>query len=349
MAFWDSLLQAGTTLLGGALGGVSGANRNNAVNTTTQDPWKVQQPYLLAGFQGAKNNYQNAMQTPYYTGDLYATMNPMQRSAIEGTNAFATGAASDAASGLLNTSTGMLNPASTGMMDAGQGLLSSSMMDPTQANIASAGAYADNPYLSGAIDAASRDVTRKLTEQVLPGINRIGSATGNTNSSRTGIAEGLALRGAQDRIGDISATMRGDAYNRGMQTAEAARQANMQGMQSAGGLFNQAMDNASRGTAAGLAAGYGNLDAVARAGGMLQADQQGVLDAALQAYMNKQTQPSDWLNNYMTAIKGSYGGTTTERASNGQPSWLNATQGILGGMGSANSLYNNFKNIFSNQ
>lgn len=348
MAFWDSLLQAGTTLLGGALGGASRVSAQNAAQTTTQDPWKVQQPYLLAGFQGAKNNYQNAMENPYYTGALYAGLDPMQRQAVEGTSAFATGAASDASNALLNTSTGMLNPASTGMMNAGNSLLSSSMADPTQANIASAGAYADNPYLSGAIDAASRDVTRNLTEQVLPGINRLGSATGNTNSSRTGIAEGLALRGAQDRIGDISATMRGDAYNRGMQTAEAARQANMQGMQSAGGLFNNAMDNASRGTAAGLAAGYGNLDALSRAGGALQADQQGQLDAALQAYLNKNQMPSDWLNNYMTAIKGSYGSTTTERATNGQPTWLNAAQGILGGMGSANSLYNNFKNIFSN-
>lgn len=348
MSFWDSLLSAGTTLLGGALGGISNSNKNNASQTTTQDPWKAQQPYLLAGFQGATNNYLDAMKNPYYTGDLYAGLDPMQRQAIEGTNAFATGAASNASNALLNTSTSMLNPASQGMMNAGSGLLSSAMMDPTQGNIASAGAYSDNPYLSGAIDAASRDVTRNLTEQVLPGINRIGSATGNTNSSRTGIAEGLALRGAQDRVGDIAATMRGDAWNRGLQTAEAARQANMQGMQSAGGLFNQAMDNASRGTAAGLAAGYGNLDAIARAGGMLQANDQGELDAGLQAYLNRQQMPSDWLNNYMTAVKGSYGSTTTDTSNNGQPTWLNAAQGILGGMGSANSLYNNFKNIFSN-
>lgn len=348
MALWDSLLQAGTSLLGGALSGISTANASKATQTTTQDPWKVQQPYLLAGFQGASNNYQDAMKNPYYTGDLYAGLDPMQRQAIQGTQAFATGQGADASNALLNTSMGMLNPSSQGMLNAGSGLLNMAMSDPTQANTMAAGAYADNPYLNGAIDAASRDVTRNLTEQVLPGINRLGSATGNTNSSRTGIAEGLALRGAQDRVGDIAATMRGDAWNRGLQTAEAARQANMQGMQSAGSLYGSAMDNANRGTAAGLTAGFGNLDYLSRAGGMLQANQQGQLDAALKAYTNQQQMPSQWLNNYMTAIKGNYGNTTTESSNNGNPTWLNAAQGFLGGLSGTNSIYNNFKSIFGN-
>lgn len=348
MAFWDSLLNAGTSLLGGLLGGTSTSNQNNATATSTQDPWKVQQPYLLAGFQGATNAYTDAMKNPKYTGELYAGLDPMQRQAVQGTSAFATGAANNASNAMLNTSTGMLNPASQGFMNAGSGLLNAAMSDPTQGNISAAGAYADNPYLSGAIDAASRDVSRNLTEQVLPGINRVAAGTGNTNSSRTGIAEGLALRGAQDRIGDISATMRGDAYNRGLQMSEAARQANMQGMQSAGSLFNSGLDNAMRGSAAGLTAGYGNLDALAKAGGVMQGDQQNQLNAALQKYQMGQTQPFDLLDRYMNAIKGQYGSTTTKSANNGQPDWLNFTQGFLGGAGSGSSLYNNFKDIFSN-
>lgn len=347
MAFWDSLLQLGTGLLGGALGGASKAYTNNATTTTNQDPWAVQQPYLLAGFQDAANNYKSASANPYYTGDLYAGLDPMQRQAVSGTQAFSQGQGADAANAALGTSTAMFNPASQGMLNAGQGLLTASMNAPTQANIEAAGAYANNPFLNGAIDAASRDVTRNLTENVLPQVNRVAAGTGNTNSTRTGIAEGLALRGAQDRIGDIASTMRGDAWNNGLKTAEAARQANMQGFSQAGGLYNSALDNALRGAAAGQTMGYNNLDALSKAGGVMQGDAQNQLNAAYQAYMNKQTQPSDWLNNYMTAIKGNYGGSTVNSANNGQPTWLNAAQGALGGMSSGLSLYNNFKDIFS--
>lgn len=347
MAFWDSLLQIGSGLVGGLLGSAGGANTNNATTTATQDPWSVQQPYLLAGFQGGANAYNNAMQNPVYQGQLYAGLDPLQLQAVQGTANFANGIGANAANSTLNASTGMMNPASQGMLNAGQGLMQASSVAPTQANIEAAGAYSNNPFLNGAIDAASRDVTRNLTENVLPSINRAGSATGNTNSSRTGMAEGIALRGAQDRIGDISATMRGDAWNRGLQTAEAARQANMQGMSSAGSLYGNAMDSALRGAAAGTTMGYNNLDALSKAGGVLQGDAQSQINANYQNWMNQQTQPFDWLDRYMTAVKGNYGGTTVNGSNNGNPTWLNALQGGLGGASSGLSLYNNFKDIFS--
>lgn len=347
MAFWDSLLQIGSGLVGGLLGGAGGATKNSATTTSTQDPWKAQQPYLLAGFQGGANAYQDAMSNPVYQGQLYAGLDPLQRQAVQGTANFANGMGADAANSTLSASMGMMNPSSQGMLNAGQGLIQASSVAPTQANIENAGAYANNPFLNGAIDAASRDVTRNLTENVLPSINRAGSATGNTNSSRTGMAEGIALRGAQDRIGDIASTMRGDAWNRGLQTAEAARQANMQGMSSAGSLYGSAMDNALRGAAAGSTMGFNNLDALAKAGGVLQGDQQSQLNANYQNYINQQTQPFDWLDRYMTAVKGNYGGTTVNGSNNGSPTWLNALQGGLGGASSGLSLYNNFKDIFS--
>jgi hypothetical protein len=75
--------------------------------------------------------------------------------------------------------------------------------DPTKANIAAAGQYADNPYLDGQIDAASRDVTRNLYENQLPGLNEAATDSGNMNSSRAGVAEGIMKRGAADQIGDI--------------------------------------------------------------------------------------------------------------------------------------------------
>src|SRR3546814_1157695 len=90
----------------------------------------------------------------------------------------------------------------------------------TTANSKAAQQYADNPHVQGMIDANSRDVVRNLNEETLPGIDRQATATGGINSSRAGVAAGIAQRGAEDRIADISSTIRGDAYNRGLSLAQ---------------------------------------------------------------------------------------------------------------------------------
>jgi len=76
--------------------------------------------------------------------------------------------------------------------------------------------YMNNDVLDGQIDAASRDVTRNLNENQLTGIQSEAARGMNSGSSRTGIAMGVAQRGAQDAIYDISANMRGNAYNQGV-------------------------------------------------------------------------------------------------------------------------------------
>jgi hypothetical protein len=88
--------------------------------------------------------------------------------------------------------------------------------DPTGLTIGRAGAYADNPYMDGMVDAASRDIKRNLYENELPTLNMQATATGNLNSSRAGAAEAIATRGAADRVGDISAQLRGGAYQSGL-------------------------------------------------------------------------------------------------------------------------------------
>jgi len=75
---------------------------------------------------------------------------------------------------------------------------------------------ADNPYMSGMIDAASRDVTRNLYENQMPGIAASSAGAGQAGSSRRGAAEAIASRGAADRIGDIASNLRGAAYGQAL-------------------------------------------------------------------------------------------------------------------------------------
>jgi hypothetical protein len=82
-----------------------------------------------------------------------------------------------------------------------------------------AGAVANNPYLNAQIDAASRDVVRNLNENELTGNASMAAGTGNSGSSRRAVMDAVAQRGAADRVADISATMRGNAYGLGVGTA----------------------------------------------------------------------------------------------------------------------------------
>ena len=83
-------------------------------------------------------------------------------------------------------------------------------------NMGDVGGMINNNILSGQIDAASRDVVRNLEENQLTGISSQAAGTGNSGSSRAGVMAGIAARGAGDRIGDISAQMRGQAYNQAL-------------------------------------------------------------------------------------------------------------------------------------
>jgi hypothetical protein len=73
-----------------------------------------------------------------------------------------------------------------------------------------------NPYLNGQIDAASRDVTRNLYENDLTGNAGMAAGTGNSGSSRRAVMDAIAMRGAGDRVADISSNLRGQAYNTGL-------------------------------------------------------------------------------------------------------------------------------------
>tara|TARA_R110002153_G_scaffold57817_6_gene158824 strand:+ start:4632 stop:5693 length:1062 start_codon:yes stop_codon:yes gene_type:complete len=103
--------------------------------------------------------------------------------------------------------------------------------------------YINNDVLQGQIDASTRDVGRVLNEQTLTGIQSSAAGTGNSGSSRAGIMAGVAVRGAQDRAGDIAANMRGQAYNNALnlESGRASQNAgfNQQTNLANSGAFNQ--------------------------------------------------------------------------------------------------------------
>lgn len=285
----------------------------------TSTPWGPQADQLKSAFGDAQGLYDQQKGTPFYSGDLYAGMNPLTDQGIQANNGYATGAGAQAAGNVLGSGQGMLGQGQNAASSYGQ-LQGMASQDPTHANITDAGAYANNPFLNSQIDAASRDVMRNLTENQIPGLNMGATGSGNMDSSRAGIAQGVLERGAAQQVGDISANMRGQAYENGLNQAENARQANM-GMlgyagMGQGGLYNEGL----YGTELGNNLNYGNNNAQISDGQLYQQDKQGQDNANFQQWQGQQQFPWQQLDNYMGVVgSNNWGGTQTQSVPGASP------------------------------
>lgn len=316
-------LMAGGSLLGGLFGSKG--------QTQKQSPWKPQQGYLKDIFANAQNIYNN--RGGPYTGDLYAGMSGMTQDGISGIGSFSP-YGQNAAMGMLNAGSGLYG-AGNAAMGSANALANMGMSDPTQANISAASQYANSPYIQGSIDAANRDTARALYEGQLPAIERGGSMSGNTNSTRTGVEAAIARRGANDRMADTSAAIRSDAYNRGLSMAEGARTANMGAMANAGGMFGNIFGQGVNAATMGQQNMYNNLDALVKAGQLSQQDAQGYLDQAFNKWNMADNYDAQKLTQYQAAVSGNYGGSTTN-------SGPGVAAGMLGGAAAGLGLYNNY-------
>jgi hypothetical protein len=149
--------------------------------------------------------------------------------------------------------------------------------------------YINNEVISGQVDAASRDVMRNLTENQLTGNAAGAAATGNSGSSRRAVMDAIAQRGAADRVADISAGLRGNAYQQAV-GLEAARASENAGFRQATNAANAAAANNMAGQGLSIAAqqglqNVGNMQsaALANAAARNQLQSQGVGVAAGQA------------------------------------------------------------------
>ena len=197
-----------------------------------------------------------------------------------------------------------------------------------------------NPYLDGQIDAASRDVVRNLNENVLTGNAAMAAGTGNSGSSRRAVMDAIAARGTADRVADISSTMRGQAYDRGLGIAAQQGLANQQTMfgtnQLNADLMGQGANlafNVGQAGQTGLGQAYqtgvNNAGLATDTGNYLRQYQQQLLDTAYGNQMN----PYNSLQMYKSLI--------------GDPTVLSSANSIGLDQSSSNSFGDSFNNSYS--
>jgi len=182
--------------------------------------------------------------------------------------------------------------ASKGAAGAGF-MLDGSVLDPNT-----------NPGLKGAIDAAVRPILGTLNQSTLPALRGNAITAGGYGGSRQGIAEGLAVQGAQQAVGDASSKIAFEGYNAGLDSMNKAQALlpTIQGAQTAGA---------------------GTLDAVGA--------QRRAMAEALAGQGNAQSMMNLLAAKELAALVGGIpGGSTTTSASGGGNSALSTGLGLAG-------------------
>lgn len=271
-------------------------------------PSSWQKPYLDSAFGAAQDMWSSSKGTPYYQGDTYAGMNGDQKAALERLSGYAGGQGMAMGSQISALGSGMVGHAGERMVTNLDRFTTMAGEDATASNIAAAQRYADNPWVQGMIDANSRDVTRNLYENEIPGIDRAASSSGNINSSRAGVASGIAQRGAGDRIADISASIRGDAYNRGLSMAQQDRATTLDAYGRAADAYGQMTSMGLNAMGQGSAMQYDALGRQIDVQDAYRQDRQGEMDAAFDKWKGEDTRTADLLNRYYSIIGGNQWG-----------------------------------------
>lgn len=238
-------------------------NSGGGGNTTTvqkADPWEGQQPYLKDIYAQTGGLYGSGMGYTPYSGPRVAGLSDIQRQGME-----------TAYQNILSGNT----PA-----QAAGGMLNKTLQGDYLGGA--------NPYLDQVFATSAQNVTDQFNRNILPSIKTAGVQSGMYDSSRQGIAEGLAAGEAQKNLAQLSANIYAPAYE-----SERSRQIQ----------------------AATLAPSLSNWDAqqLMGLGGIEQDMMQRELDAMQQYWNEYQQAPWSRLGSYTTNVMGmgTPGGTTS--------------------------------------
>lgn len=341
--------------------------------TTTSAPWAAQIPYLQEGFQGAQDLY-NQGPAQYYGGQTVAGINPNLQQYFGDMGGYSQGGvgAGQDVMGYGQQMAGGIPQAqqfySQAMGDYFNPYASAQFQDafnvenPYQSqqyqDIIS-GSVANNPVLQSQIEMGQADINRNMQENIMPSIASASVGTGNTGSTRRGVAEGVAMRGAMEQGSDLATMLQTNAYNQAINQAgqwaggeQFGQQAGMTGagMGAAGEQFGQNYQMGAANQLGGMGqTGLGNIGAGYGLGSQAYQDlmgagmyERGIEQEGLYADQTRfdfeQNAPWDNLARYQQAISGNYGGTQTQEGQG----WMNQLMQmgtqlggayLMGGMG----------------
>ena len=264
---------------------------SHTADPIAEEGFELYKDELNALSPGLQQMLQGVINNPYYQGELSASLDPYMTDAYGMIGDYTTNMFGNAQNMMDNILGQMGQFDNYGQMLADY---NTRISDPNAA-FDYANQFANSSMVNDMIDAASTDVTRNLYENTLPGIDRAAAMRGNTNSNRTGIAEGIATRGAADRIADIGANIRNNMFGQGLGQFNKNLAAELAGLTQMGsaygnmaGLYNDA-----------FTMGGNAIDALYGMGNYMMGIDQAALDRLYGDYQFGTQLPFDLYGKYM--------------------------------------------------
>lgn len=304
-------------IAGAVIGGVMAnqaakkqANAINAANAMSNQGYTDARPYITDLMSRGKGALNNQLATGAYQGQTYAQMNPFQTAGYNqmaglGSNAF------NDAGGFMNAGRGFGQNYADLYNRASQDMLSNAV------------SYATEPVnYQGMVDSAMRDSRRNLEENTLRNIDMAASQSGNTNSSRAGVADAIAQRAFDDRQADVTSNIQNNLIDRSLN----AQQDQLNNMTAANA-------NLANLYATGFDVGSSGAQLQTNAGGALQQEQQNILEDDRANFERNRDFEMDMLNSYNAGILGQAPRTPSGYTANTVSPTMAGLSGAIGGFG----------------
>lgn len=212
-------------------------SKKTTTSSVDMGPWSAQQPFLTDAWGKAQDLYNTQSGQPGYGGDFVATMSPEQKALIQQYIDYYGGTGTQRADTLYNQAATMTDTGMNGVINSANAITNFANGDRTGAIINDAGRIADNPYMSGMVDATMRDAYRNASENTIPNLYRDAAAGSNLNSSRTALMQGVVERGLAQKTADVSSMLRGQAYDKGLEIGFGNQKLGLDSLLGAGGLY----------------------------------------------------------------------------------------------------------------
>ena len=316
---------AGAVLGGGMSYLSSKQDRKNqaAQNDALMAGFNQYKPYVDNNLKGSEGALNNVLDTGVYQGQTYA-----------GPNAFQTGTANTMGNfgmGMMNSGNAMMgNNAGFGnnannMYGQYQGMVNNAQQQDRLGNAIN---YA-NQNTGSLLDTAMRDDRRNLQENTLTGIDMAASGSGNTNSSRAGIATAVANRGYDDRRADMASNIQNSLIDRSLNTQNQAFTDQQNALSGAMGA-NSAISNA---YGVGLNTMGQGANFGMNAGNSLQGYDQAQLNDMQKRYEAMRDFELEQRKNYQAGILGKAPNSSQNVVANMHNPMMAGISGAVGGYG----------------
>jgi hypothetical protein len=327
----------------------SSTTKTESHNVTDTTPWAPQQPYILQGLSDSQKVYEDRKAKGNYTGEFVAAPNQYQYQGFNDAVKWATGSARDLSNQQVAQGNAMFTAGQNAQGQAVSGLSDWTKQDHTADNINKANQYASAQNVEGQVQAAMRDQYRLASENTLPSLYRAASGSGNLNSDRTALAQGVVSRGLAEKALDTSATIRSNLFNQGLSMANSENSQNLSALGALGTLGTNNLNLGMQGQNSGFT-NYGKALGAEQAAGLgLQGLDQNVIDNDKQKWLSNYSFDQNNLQDYWKIAGDVKGQRTVSDGTQTQTQTPSLMQTIGQGVGIFSSLFSDarYKKIVS--